>query len=100
MTTDGPGGYWLWVDHREVVSLSGHGGPTGTGIRIGPIFAPRRIRGHGYASSLVAHQSHALLDNGYRFCFLHTDLDNPTSNEIYQRIGYHQVAESTMYRFL
>ncbi len=99
LSDDGPGGYWLWVDEGEVVSLSGHGGPTASGIRIGPVYTPPHLRGHGYGTSVVAHQSQALLDDGYRFCFLYTDLANPTSNEIYKRIGYHQVAESAMYRF-
>ena len=31
---------------------------------------------------------------GRRFCFLYTDLANPTSNAIYERIGYRRVAES------
>jgi predicted GNAT family acetyltransferase len=40
-----------------------------------------------------------LLEQGYRSCFLYTDLSNPTSNAIYERIGYRRVAESTEYRF-
>ncbi|VAW00904.1 hypothetical protein MNBD_ACTINO01-1236 [hydrothermal vent metagenome] len=99
LSDNGPGGYWLWIDEGEVVSLSGHGGPTASGIRIGPVYTPLHLRGHGYATSVVAHQSQALLGAGYRFCFLYTDLANSTSNEIYRRIGYHQVAESAMYRF-
>jgi predicted GNAT family acetyltransferase len=96
---DGPGGYWVWVDAAEVVCLSGHGGSTGSGIRIGPVYTPRKFRGRGYATNLVAHQSRILLGSGYRFCFLYTDLANPTANEIYKRIGYREVAESAMYRF-
>ncbi len=99
LSGEGAGGYWLWVDEAEVVSLSGHGGPTISGIRIGPVYTPPELRGRGYATSVVAHQAQALVDDGYRFCFLYTDLANPTSNEIYKRIGYHQVAESAMYRF-
>lgn len=99
LTVDGPGGYWLWTADGRVVSLSGHSGPTGFGIRIGPVYTPPQFRGRGYATSVVAHQAKALIGSGYRFCFLYTDLANPTSNEIYQRIGYRQVAESAMYRF-
>jgi hypothetical protein len=32
------------------------------------------------------------LDSGKKFCTLYTDLDNPTSNSIYQKIGYKPVA--------
>ena len=93
------GAYWLWRVDGEPVSLSGHGNPTGTGIRIGPVYTPPEHRRQGYASALVAAQSEWLLSNGYRFCFLYTDLANPTSNAIYERIGYRQVAESVAYKF-
>jgi predicted GNAT family acetyltransferase len=91
------GAYWLWVDLGEVVALTGHGNPTGRGIRIGPVYTPPELRGRGYATGLVAAQSQWLLDNGYDFCFLYTDLANPTSNRIYERIGYRQIAESASY---
>jgi predicted GNAT family acetyltransferase len=83
----------------EIVSLSGHSGPTPNGIRIGPVYTPPDLRGNGYATTLVARQSQWLLDNGHRYCFLYTDLANPRSNSIYQRIGYRQIAESAQYRF-
>ena len=63
------------------------------------MYTPPQHRGNGYASALVAAQSQWLLDNGYEFCFLYTDLANPTSNAIYERIGYSQVAEAGMYSF-
>lgn len=94
-----PSAYWLWVDDDQVVSLSGHGNPTGRGIRIGPVYTPVRYRGNGYASALVAAESQWLLEHGYEFCFLYTDLANPTSNAIYERIGYRQVAVAASYAF-
>jgi predicted GNAT family acetyltransferase len=36
---------------------------------------------------------------GRRFCFLYTDLANPTSNKIYVAIGYERVADSVEYAF-
>lgn len=92
-------GFWLWQDHDEPVSLSGYGGPTTTGIRIGPVYTPPEHRGRGYATTLVADQSRWLLERGHRACFLFTDLTNPTSNRIYTRIGYERVCESTVFRF-
>ncbi|HEY7691567.1 MAG TPA: GNAT family N-acetyltransferase [Gaiellaceae bacterium] len=93
------GGFELWEDGGEVVSLSGWGGPTPNGMRIGPVYTPPDRRGRGYATALVAGLSQALLDGGRRFCFLYTDLANPTSNAIYERIGYVRVCESTMVAF-
>lgn len=40
-----------------------------------------------------------LLDRGLRFCFLFTDLANPTSNSIYQRAGYEPVYDVDQYAF-
>ena len=86
------GGIVVW-DAEKPVSLAGFGGPTPNGIRIGPVYTPPELRGRGYASALVAALTQSLLDGGRRFCFLFTDLANPTSNSIYQRIGYRPVAD-------
>ena len=96
---DRTGGFELWEDGGEVVSLSGWGGPTPNGIRIGPVYTPPDLRGRGYATTLVAELSQSLLDAGRRFCFLFTDLANPTSNAIYERIGYVRVCEARMIAF-
>jgi predicted GNAT family acetyltransferase len=88
------GGFWLWEVDGDVVSISGHGMPTPTGIRIGPVYTPTERRGLGYATSLVAEQAAWLLAQGWSFCFLYTDLANPTSNGVYRRVGYEQVAEA------
>jgi uncharacterized protein len=92
-------GILLWEDGGEPVSLAGWGGPTPNGIRVGPVYTPPELRGRGYATVLTAALSQRLLDGrlfagGRRFCFLYTDLANPTSNAIYERIGYRRVAES------
>ena len=92
-------GMLLWEDDGEVVSLAGWGGPTPNGIRIGPVYTPPDLRGRGYATALTAELSQRLLDGRLfdgrrRFCFLYTDLANPTSNAIYERIGYRRAAES------
>jgi uncharacterized protein len=92
-------GIILWEDEGEPVSLAGWGGRTPNGIRVGPVYTPPELRGRGYATALTAELSQRLLDGrlfdgGRRFCFLYTDLANPTSNAIYERIGYRRVAES------
>jgi hypothetical protein len=84
---------WLWEDGDLRVSLCGAGGETAHGIRIGPVYTPPEHRGHGYASNLVAQTSQLLLDEGRQFVTLFTDLANPTSNNIYQDIGYEPVAD-------
>ena len=90
----GAAGFALWEADGRPVSLVGFGGPTPTGIRIGPVYTPPEHRGHGYASALTAEVSALQLAGGRRFCFLYTDLVNATSNAIYMRIGYERVCDS------
>jgi uncharacterized protein len=95
---DPDGGLVLWEDDGPV-SMAGFGGPTPNGIRVGPVYTPPELRGRGYASALTAALTQRLLDGGRRFCFLFTDLANPTSNSIYQRIGYRPVSDVDMWSF-
>jgi predicted GNAT family acetyltransferase len=95
---DPDGGLVFWED-GEPVSFAGYGGLTPNGIRIGPVYTPPELRGRGYASALTAALSQQLLDAGRRFCFLFTDLANPTSNKIYRAIGYQPVCDVDEYRF-
>jgi uncharacterized protein len=90
---------YVWEDGGEVVSLVGAGGETPHGIRIGPVYTPPDRRGRGYASALTAAASQDQLDRGRQFVFLFTDLANPTSNKIYQAIGYEAVCDADQYRF-
>jgi predicted GNAT family acetyltransferase len=47
----------------------------------------------------VAALSQTLLDQGRMYCFLFTDLANPTSNHIYQAIGYQPICDVNEYSF-
>jgi predicted GNAT family acetyltransferase len=89
----------LWQDGDDVTSLAGTGGRTPNGIRIGPVYTPPDARRRGYASALVAAVSQEALDAGCRFCFLFTDLANPTANHIYQVNGYTPVRDVEAYAF-
>lgn len=92
---------YLWEDPTGTpVSLAAYGSPTRNGIRIGPVYTPPEYRQRGYASALVASLSQLLLDSGRRFCFLFTNLANPTANAIYQAIGYRPVSDVEMYAFV
>jgi GNAT superfamily N-acetyltransferase len=92
-------GYWVWEDEGTRVSVCGHASPTPGGIRIGPVYTPPEHRRRGYATILVAELSRWLLDRGHRACYLYTDLENPTSNSIYGKIGYRRVCDSADVRF-
>ncbi len=91
-------GLFLWEDGRPV-SMAGFGGLTPHGARVGPVYTPPELRGHGYASALTAWLSQHLLDSGRAFCCLFTDQTNPTSNHIYQAIGYAPVCDVAEFKF-
>ena len=63
------------------------------------MYTPPELRGRGYASAVTAELSAELLAEGRSYCFLYTDLANPTSNRIYQTIGYEFVCDSAEYAF-
>lgn len=88
----------LWEDGRPVCMASSVG-DTPHGIRVGMVYTPPELRGRGYASSLVAALTQKLLDGGKKFCFLYTDATNPTSNRIYQNVGYRKVCQSCEWKF-
>ena len=91
-------GIVIWADGDEPVSFAAYGNPTPHGVRIGPVYTPPDRRRKGYASALTAALSERLLGT-YRFCFLFTDLANPTANRIYERIGYRRVCEAAEIAF-
>lgn len=90
---------WLWeVDGTPVTMVATHS-PTPRGIRLGPVYTPPVFRRHGYASACTAGATQHALERGRQFVFLYTDLANPTSNKIYQAIGYRPVSDVEVYRF-
>ncbi|HEY0443278.1 MAG TPA: GNAT family N-acetyltransferase [Candidatus Limnocylindrales bacterium] len=89
---------YVWDDGGPV-SMCGVGGSTPHGSRIGPVYTPRELRGHGYATAAVAAVSQVQLDSGRRYCFLFTDVANETSNRIYAAVGYEPVRDISRYSF-
>ena len=93
----GNGQLYVW-DDAGPRSMACWTGKTPNGVRVGFVYTPPELRGHGYASAVVAALSGLLLQRGNSHCVLYTDAANPTSNAIYQRIGYRQVADAAVYR--
>jgi uncharacterized protein len=99
-TRIGKGEVYLWVlPDGAIVSLVGTTRPVSRVISIGPVYTPPELRGQGYASRSVAALSQHLLDSGWQRCSLFTDLSNPTSNNIYQQVGYRPVHDFNEYDF-
>ncbi|MEH1928132.1 GNAT family N-acetyltransferase [Nostoc sp.] len=90
---------YLWQDEVPV-SIACDVGITPNGARISIVYTPPEYRRKGYACACVAALSQTLLNQGNRYCFLFTDLANPTSNHIYQEIGYQPVGDWDNYSFV
>ncbi|MGW6703966.1 GNAT family N-acetyltransferase [Streptomyces sp. NPDC054956] len=87
------GGMLLWEDAGNPVSLAGFFRPIRSVSRIGPVYTPRELRGRGYAAGVTHATSEAAYAAGASEVLLFTDLANPTSNGVYQRLGYTPVED-------
>jgi predicted GNAT family acetyltransferase len=70
------------------------------GVCVNAVYTPPPNRARGYASAAVATMSEDFLRRGKAYCCLYTDVDNPTSNSIYTRIGYHPIREDVSIDFV
>jgi len=85
------GGLTLWEVDGMAVSLAGLNRPTAGVVRVGPVYTPREHRQRGYGGAVTTAVSRAALDEGADEVVLFTDLANPTSNALYQRLGFRAV---------
>ncbi|MCM1968405.1 GNAT family N-acetyltransferase [Streptomyces sp. G1] len=87
------GGMLLWEDAGIPVSLAGFFRPIDAVTRIGPVYTPPELRGRGYAAGATHAATEAAHAAGAAEVLLFTDLANPTSNRVYQRLGYTPVED-------
>ncbi|MFE3161640.1 GNAT family N-acetyltransferase [Streptomyces sp. NPDC059224] len=91
-------GVTLWeTPDGTPVSMAGVTPTVAGQARVAPVYTPRELRGRGYAGAVTAEVSRAALARGVGEVLLFTDLANPTSNALYQRIGYRRVADWAVY---
>ena len=95
--TSGHGLFWEY--QGQPVSMAAAMRQFRHSAAISRVYTPPEHRGHGFASACVAELSQRQLNAGREFCCLYADLANPTSNNIYQKIGYVPVADSLHYSF-
>ena len=94
---------FLWEDAGAEavtpVAMAVAHGRTPHGARIGYVYTPPGQRRRGYAGALVAEVSRHLLESGKSFCVLYADLSNPTTNALYQKMGYRPLCDVRDYHF-
>jgi RimJ/RimL family protein N-acetyltransferase len=89
----GYGGLTVWEAAGAPVSVAGITRAVDGMTRVGPVYTPPALRGRGYAGGATAAVSQAALDAGATQVVLYTDLANPTSNALYERLGYRPVED-------
>jgi RimJ/RimL family protein N-acetyltransferase len=89
----------LWEAGGEPVSMAGMTRQVAGATRVGPVYTPPELRRRGYAGGVTAAVSQDALDAGAAEVLLFTDLANPTSNGVYQRLGYHPVEDRVILSF-
>jgi len=90
----------LWDDEAGApVSLAGRTPPAASVSRLAPVYTPPESRRRGYGAAVTAACTRDALDRGAEHVVLFTDLANPTSNAIYQRIGYRPMSDRRVIRF-
>lgn len=89
----------VWDVDGATVSMVAVTAPQAGASRVQLVYTPKALRGRGYAGACVAALTQAELANPGRKCLLYTDLANPTSNALYERLGYRRIAEGIELRF-
>ncbi|MFC9624084.1 GNAT family N-acetyltransferase [Streptomyces sp. NPDC056930] len=83
----------LWEVDGVPVSMAGVSPQIAGTVRVAAVYTPPEHRGRGYAAAVTAEISRAAREAGAQEVLLFTDLANPTSNGVYQRIGYRAVSD-------
>jgi predicted GNAT family acetyltransferase len=88
--------FWETPDGTPV-SMAGINPMVGGQARVDPVYTPAHLRGRGYAAAVTVEVSAAALAAGATDVVLFTNAANPTSNALYQRLGYRRVTDFTVY---
>jgi GNAT superfamily N-acetyltransferase len=91
-------GLYLWHDDGPAC-LVAHTAPAAGVASVGPVYTPPERRRRGYAAAATAAVTTLLHDSGWQ-AMLFTDLANPTSNGVYERIGYVRVGDAMELRLV
>lgn len=89
----------IWEDGGEPVACAHSALPADGMSRVGPVYTEPGRRGRGYGSAVTAAASRWARAAGAAHVLIMTDLANPTSNSIYQKLGYRPVSDACELEF-
>ena len=86
-------GLALWVVDGEAVSLAGTTRAVAGAARVAPVYTPPEHRRRGYGAAITAAITADALERDAEYVVLFTDAGNPTTNAIYQQIGFRPIGD-------
>lgn len=93
------GQIFVWEVDGQAVAMAAVTAAQGDVSRVHLVYTPPQNRRRGFASACVAAMTSGELANPGRLSMLYTDLANPTSNKIYQEVGYRRVGDTVQLQF-
>ena len=90
------GGLLLWEADGNPVAMAGLTHTVAGVARVAGVYTPRAHRRRGYGGAVTTAASQTARDRGASEVVLFTDLANPTSNALYQRLGYRPVEDRVL----
>lgn len=93
------GGLTLWEVDGTPVAMAGLTRPDAGMVRVLAVYTPAEHRARGYGGAVTTAVTRAALDAGATDVVLYTDLANPTSNALYERLGYRPVEDRKVIQF-
>lgn len=91
--------FLLWLDSGEPVALAGHSPVIAGSARISYVYTVPAARGRGFGAAVTAAAVESARAAGAAEIVLFADQANPTSNGIYERLGFDRVDEFGEWRF-
>jgi GNAT superfamily N-acetyltransferase len=92
-------GLYLWMVEGKPVSMANIAHRAPRHARINGVYTPPENRKKGYASALVA-EICTILEGENLIPMLYADLKNPTSNKIYQNIGFEKKGHILVLKYI
>lgn len=88
---------FLWEADGIPVSMAARTRETKDGSNISYVYTQPEFRGKGYGGSVTALACENVFRGGKKVAFLYTDLSNPISNRVYQKIGFEPWCDASIY---
>jgi predicted GNAT family acetyltransferase len=93
------GGIMLWEADGTPVALAALSRPVAGVTRVVTVYTPQQFRRRGFGGAITTAVTQSAIEAGASKVVLFTDVRNPTSNALYQRLGYRPIEDRVLLDF-